>query len=120
MKAASTVIISLLLLIPYVSAHGVVSKLTIDGKSYKGNAPSQDGKRTTASVIRRISKTDPVKGANNPSVNCGNDAKAASLSATAKPGSKLLFEWSGGDNEKVSWQFSFTFSCSYALFLVAS
>jgi hypothetical protein len=44
---------------------------------------------------------DPVKGANNPSVNCGNDAQLASDIADANPGDSMSFLWTGGDLSKV-------------------
>lgn len=39
MKAATTFALSALALLPFVSAHGYVSQVTIDGTSYKGNTP---------------------------------------------------------------------------------
>lgn len=97
--STTCLIFYLLALIPYAAAHGYVSVLTVDGTSYTGNAPTQNGQPTNPSVIRRISKIDPVKGATNPFVNCGNDASPASLVADANPGSALTFKWEASDQE---------------------
>jgi len=99
MKTTSAFILSLFTLIPCVAAHGYVSTFTVDGKAYTGNAPTENGEPTNPSVIRRISKIDPVKGATNPFVNCGNNATPASLVANANPGSALTFKWEASDQE---------------------
>ena len=78
-----------------VSAHGFVDQITVDGKVFQGNTP---WKATNPSAIRKISDNFPIKGAANPSVNCGKDAKPASLVADANPGSKLTFSWKNGDS----------------------
>lgn len=39
MKAFTTLTVFLLAALPYVTAHGFVSVVKIDGKSYKGNTP---------------------------------------------------------------------------------
>lgn len=93
MRTSTTLLLSLLTFIPYVSAHGWVGVLTVDGTKYTGNTPSQDGTPTKSSVIRRVSSNNPVKGATNPDINCGLDATAASDVATANPGSVLTFDW---------------------------
>jgi len=81
-----------------VSAHGFIDQFTVDGKVFPGNIPS---KATKQSAIRQISDPSPIKGAANPSVNCGTDAKPASLVADANPGSKLTFSWKGEDLSNV-------------------
>jgi len=86
-----------LLAAAYVQAHGFVHQVTIDGKAFIGNVPSGD---TKPSIIRQIREVDPVKGANNAAVNCGPDAKPASLNANANPGSTITFDWRGGDLSK--------------------
>ncbi|RDB30012.1 Cellulose-growth-specific protein [Hypsizygus marmoreus] len=83
-----------LLAAAYVSAHGFVSTITIDGKTFKGNRPSGS---KSPSIIRQISTQDPVKGANNAAVNCGPNAQVASLVADAKPGSTITFDWTAAD-----------------------
>lgn len=40
MKASFAALLAALTLMPYVSAHGSVSKVVIDGKAYAGNAPN--------------------------------------------------------------------------------
>ncbi|KAJ7708249.1 hypothetical protein B0H17DRAFT_917105 [Mycena rosella] len=52
----------LLLLASYASAHGFVSRITINGQMFKGNAPNET---PVQSIIRQISSGDPVKGATN-------------------------------------------------------
>ena len=86
-----------------VLAHGFVDILTIGSQAYQGQEPSEDGQPNSASVIRRISTIDPVKGATNPDVNCGYSAEAASLNANASPGDRVLVKWVGGGGQNVSW-----------------
>lgn len=86
-------------LLPLAAAHGFVSKVVIGGTTYKGNAPGASAK---ASPIRQISTTDPVKGATNKNINCGQNAKAASLVAAANPGDTMSFTWDAGDGSHVS------------------
>ncbi|KZT68495.1 lytic polysaccharide monooxygenase, partial [Daedalea quercina L-15889] len=83
-----------------VSAHGYVSKIVIDGVAYAGNEPGDD---TGASPIRMISTIDPVKGANNSYLNCGQEAQVAAYTAPAKPGSNVTFQWSGAPGGGDNW-----------------
>ncbi|KAI0084578.1 glycosyl hydrolase family 61-domain-containing protein [Irpex rosettiformis] len=96
MKSFTTIAVSALALLPYVSAHGFVNKLVVDGKSYTGNVPAQ---KTNPSVIRQINSIDPVKGANNQDINCGHSAQKASLVADVQPGSTLEFFWLAGGGQ---------------------
>lgn len=41
MKSFTTFFVTALALLPYVSAHGFVSSVVIDGKTYEGNTPNQ-------------------------------------------------------------------------------
>jgi len=90
----------LALLVPFlacllqVRAHGYVAQVTIDGKVYAGNVPNA---QPTPSIVRQINSIDPVKGASNAYLNCGQDAQKASLVASANPGSQLQFLWLDGD-----------------------
>ncbi|KAJ7835393.1 glycoside hydrolase family 61 protein [Mycena leptocephala] len=68
-----------LLATPYVSAHGFVHKVWIGTETFLGNTPNA------------IDSVDPVKGANNPSLNCGNGAQLASDIADANPGDTTSF-----------------------------
>ena len=52
---------------------------------------------TVDSPIRLIDDVGPVKGDSNPNLACGQDAQAATLVASANPGSALSFAWAGGD-----------------------
>jgi hypothetical protein len=92
-------LVPLLALAPAALAHGVVSSVIIDGKTYSGNLPNA---RKADSVIRQVSTQDPTKGATNAAVNCGPDASPATLVADANPGSIIEFDWTGGDG-KSNW-----------------
>jgi hypothetical protein len=79
-------------LLPSVLAHGFVYNLGIDGKVYKGNIP--EGSSDTPSPIRQVSAQDPIYGATNPFVNCGNGTpNASSLVVDAMPGSMFSWDW---------------------------
>lgn len=82
----------LLSLLPSVAAHGYVPKVVIDGTTYSGNAPNA---KPTNSPIRQISDISPVKGSNNPSLNCGLNAQLAAMVVPANPGSVMEFYWGG-------------------------
>ncbi|KAI6139663.1 glycoside hydrolase family 61 protein [Pisolithus tinctorius] len=83
-----------------VLAHGFVGSVTIDGTTYQGNIP---GGTTNPSVIRQVSTIDPVKGATNPSLNCGMNATEASDVANANPSSQILIYWVGGSTGDSNW-----------------
>jgi Auxiliary Activity family 9 (formerly GH61) len=100
MKNLAAIYLSLLAalssLLPSVHAHGYVTKFVVDSKSYVGNVPNGP---TNPSPIRQISSIDPVKGASNPNLSCGQNAKSASMVADVNPGSSISFTWgdpSGG------------------------
>ncbi|KAF8965495.1 glycosyl hydrolase family 61-domain-containing protein [Flammula alnicola] len=78
----------------YVSAHGFLRTVTINGKAFTGNIPAGS---TSPSIIRQISTPDPNKGADNVALTCGPNATAASLVANANPGDSLTFSWKGED-----------------------
>lgn len=84
----------------FVSAHGYVGSVTIDGKNYQGSIP---GGSTNPSAIRQVSTIDPVKGSSNPSLNCGMNAAMASDSASVNPGSQVLVHWVGGATGSSNW-----------------
>lgn len=101
MIATFNIVSFLFLLLPVsVSAHGYVGSVTIDGKVYQGNVP---GGTANPSVIRQVSTIDPVKGATNPSLNCGMNATMASDVANANPGSQILVSWVGGATGDSEW-----------------
>lgn len=112
MKSTSFSILSLSLLPALVSAHGFLSAMTIDGKNFKGNVPNG---ATNPSGLRQVADIVPIKGANNPDVNCGIKAQPASLSLDAMPGSQLTFDWRGGDGSKwphnIGPMFTYMASC---------
>ncbi|KDR76812.1 hypothetical protein GALMADRAFT_31073, partial [Galerina marginata CBS 339.88] len=77
----------------HVFAHGFVWKLGVNTQTYTGNLP---GATAAASVIREIATQDPVKGATNPSLTCGQNSTAGSLVADANPGDSVTFDWRDG------------------------
>ena len=91
---SSTIILAPLFIASYVSAHGNVWGVTIQGKAYPGNPPSGP---TNPSVIRQATTQDPIKGATNPTLPCGVNATAASLVADAMPGDTFTFTWKEAD-----------------------
>jgi len=91
---ASLSFLAPLLAAAYVQAHGFVHQITIDGKAFIGNVPNANPK---PSIIRQINDVSPVKGADNPNINCGQHAQNAALVADANPGSVVTFDWKGGD-----------------------
>jgi hypothetical protein len=92
-------LVPILSLLPSVAAHGFVAKVVIDGTTYTGNVP---GAQPSDSPIRQISDISPVKGANNPSLNCGLNAKLATMVVSANPGSVVDFWWGDPDGSNVS------------------
>ncbi|KAH9966982.1 glycosyl hydrolase family 61-domain-containing protein [Russula compacta] len=80
----------ILSLLPSATAHGCVTKVVIDGTTYTGNAPNA---KPSDSPIRQVSDISPVKGASNPSMNCGLNAQLASMVVPANPGSSMEFYW---------------------------
>ncbi|KAJ3933933.1 MAG: glycosyl hydrolase family 61-domain-containing protein [Lentinula lateritia] len=96
MKYFLYILISISFTFTFVSAHGYLAQLTINGKAYSGNVP---GAQATPSVIRQVSDISPVKGASNPDLNCGLSAQFAADVADANPGDALAFDWRGGDNQ---------------------
>jgi len=85
----------LALLPSLVSAHGFVANIIVNGQSFKGSAP---GAASNPSAIRQITTNSPVKGAQNPDINCGPGATVAPNVMQVMPGDKLEFDWrDGGD-----------------------
>jgi hypothetical protein len=115
MKTNLSLLLPLLTYMPYVAPHGHVSLLTIDGITYNGNTPSEDGRPSNSSVIRRIRSDSPVKGANNAFINCGLNASHGSQVALAKPGSNLTFKWedAAAANGNVSPVATFTLAAHF-------
>ena len=93
------VLTPILSLLPSVAAHGFITKVVIDGTTYTGNVP---GAQPSDSPIRQISDISPVKGASNPSLNCGLNAKLATMVVSANPGSVVDFWWGDPDGSNVS------------------
>ena len=99
----------------FVSAHGFVMTLTVDGTPYDGNTPGFDHHQNK-SVIRAISTNFPVKGATNPSITCGQNSRKAVDTAQANPGDVLTFQWMATADETVRFFFFFHL-CAFFSFL---
>ena len=101
----------ILSLLPSAAAHGILTKVVIDGKSYTGSLPS---KTPSDSPIRQVSDVVPVKGADNPSMNCGLNAQVASMVVPANPGSSMEFYWGSPLGSPVSVTLLRLAQCSFA------
>ncbi|KAI0257862.1 glycosyl hydrolase family 61-domain-containing protein [Gloeopeniophorella convolvens] len=82
--------------LPSASAHGFVTKVVIDGTTYTGNVPNA---KPSDSPIRQIDDIGPVKGADNPYMNCGQNAQLATMVVPANPGSSVAFYWGNPGQE---------------------
>ncbi len=69
-----------------ISAHGAVTKVSIDGTDYKGPLP---GAAKMDSIIREVTENSPVKDVNSKDMWCGLGSTPATQVAPAKPGSNL-------------------------------
>jgi len=85
-------------LVPLVAAHGSLKFAVVDGKRFEAPNPDGDSGQYT---IRAINNINPVKGTDNPDLNCGHNAQKAALVADANPGSVVEFAWQNG--EKGTW-----------------
>jgi hypothetical protein len=97
MFSTSATFLALSTLLPLVSAHGWLDRIAIDGQLFQG---ASAGSTSTASVIRTITDVGPANIAS-PALACGNGAGPAALTADARPGSKVSFQWVNG--EKGPW-----------------
>lgn len=75
-----------------VSAHGFVTEVVIDGKSYAG---SNGADASSSSPVRKVSSGSPVFDVTSKDIVCGLDSQLASSVASAKPGSSIQFFWKG-------------------------
>ncbi|KAJ7763157.1 glycoside hydrolase family 61 protein [Mycena maculata] len=91
----------LLLLASHAHAHGFVSRISVNGQTFKGNTPNEPP--DVKSIIRQISDPAPVKGAANPAVNCGTNAQLAATAASVQPGDTMHFFWVSEDPTILSW-----------------
>lgn len=86
--------LSVILQAGQVLGHGFVAQVDIAGRSYKGFAPFEGGRRTD-SIVRQIANTQPVKGSWNPDLVCGRQAANADQIADVNPGETVSFHWKG-------------------------
>jgi hypothetical protein len=88
-------------------AHGIVTKVVIDGTTYQGPLPADaaGANNNAASPIRQVADIGPVKGATNPDMNCGLSAQLASMVVSANPGSSMEFYWGNPSGGNVSRTF---------------
>lgn len=94
---SSTFLLLPLALASYVSAHGFVHQFSVNGQTFTGARPSNQ-RSNQKSVIRQVTKQDPIYGATNPDVNCGNGGGfVASDVAKVNPGDVLKFDWRAAD-----------------------
>ncbi|KAI8995239.1 glycosyl hydrolase family 61-domain-containing protein [Trametes punicea] len=93
MRSSLSLLPALLAMVPYASAHGWVTNVTVDGKVYEGNAP---GGATNSDPIRAISTTNPILSTTDPSLSCGQNAQLAQEVADATAGSNITFWWVSG------------------------
>ncbi|KAF5319791.1 hypothetical protein D9611_012859 [Ephemerocybe angulata] len=96
MFSASYILLPLLL-VSYVSAHGFVHEISVEGGPTLTGAVPSDQRQKGNFAIRQIKSAFPNKGAKNPALNCGPGAFAASAVATIQPGAKLSFDWRAAD-----------------------
>jgi len=114
MRASSLFVVALCAAGSGVSAHGFLSTITINGKTYNGNNPYQNN---DPSVIRKVSTPDPNYGASNSALTCGPDALVASQVAAANPGDTITFDWRGADYSHVCLLY-YLLANSFSLFIL--
>ncbi|PVG02075.1 hypothetical protein CPB86DRAFT_698216 [Serendipita vermifera] len=88
------VLLALATCAPLVAAHGSIAGVFIDGVYWPGPNPNGDSGEY---AIRAINDINPVKGTDNPDMNCGHNAQKAALVAPANPGSEMAFTWKNGE-----------------------
>ena len=101
-----------LLTAAYVSAHGFLRAVAINGQDYTGNVPTnvQPASSDSSSIIRTVSTYFPIKGATNVGLTCGANSTAVPLVADANPGDSLAFSWKAYDLTNVCLFFYIYFS----------
>jgi hypothetical protein len=93
----------LLSLLPSITIHSHLTQVSIDGTSYPGNVHTVA--QPFDSPICQISNISPVKGADNPSLNCGLNTEPATMIVPANPGLVMEFYWGNlvGANVSIFW-----------------
>jgi len=98
MKRAYVLISTFLLAAQHVAAHGYVKTVTIAGTPYQADYPFTDEADSPPSGIRHVFDVVPIKGAQNPDIQCGIKAQPASLVLSANAGDEMTFDWRGADD----------------------
>lgn len=98
------ILLSALLALPVVHAHGAVRQITIGGKAYAGVVPLQDGTPafTGSSIIRQIYSGGPITDVTSADNACGMQSKLATQVASVNPGDEVEVLWGGETLEPVS------------------
>lgn len=91
---AQLALLSLAAFAPLVAAHGTLSGVWIDGKHYPGPMPQESSAQY---IVRSVNSVDPVKGTDNPDLNCGHNAQKAGQVADAAPGSHVAVSFRNGE-----------------------
>ena len=97
MKTASLFIP--LLTAAFVSAHGFLQTVTINGQAYTGNSPLNPTKKPSS--IRAVDTYLPIQDVNSPALTCGSNSTAGARVANANPGDEITFYWESTISTKV-------------------
>jgi len=76
-----------------VLAHGFVRKITIDGVDFPGTNPFTPGPPSV--VWPYTGGNGPINDVNSPNITCNRITGPATISANAKAGSNVTFDWNG-------------------------
>jgi len=91
----TTTILSILSAVASVSAHGYLSKVQVNGKTFTAPRPGNGG--NNKSPIRSVSSPNPNYGTGNPAITCGPNSKPGSSVIDLNPGDVMSFDWEGAD-----------------------
>ncbi|KAK9383135.1 glycosyl hydrolase family 61-domain-containing protein [Kockiozyma suomiensis] len=108
-------ILHLLLLVCYVSGHGMVQNIVIDGRWYTSSLVFSDPYDTP--IPKRIVWSffdggyTPVRNVSSNALTCNLDAKPAALTATAAAGKQITFYWTTWPYDHVGPVMTYLASC---------
>ncbi|PPR03690.1 hypothetical protein CVT24_007411 [Panaeolus cyanescens] len=86
---STTALLALLSAASTVSAHGILAKVSVDGKTY--NVKNKD------TPIRPVANQNPNYGAENRALTCGPSSRPGNTVADVTPGSVMSFDWEGSN-----------------------